>query len=58
MADRAIGDEDGRIHVIGVAASDDFGTIDVERGPVAAIGRQTMEPRRCRSDPAARRSVT
>ena len=29
MADRAIGDEDGRIHVIGAAASDDFGTIDV-----------------------------
>ena len=51
MADRAVRHQHGDIDLVGEAAGQDFRGIDIDRDPVAAIGRRAEEARRDLADP-------
>ena len=53
VADGTVGDEDGRIDAVGLAARHDLRAVDLERDAVAAVGRQAVKARRERADAAA-----
>ena len=52
MADRAIGDEEGGVDLIGKAARHELRAIGLERDAMAAIGRRAMEAWRDVADAA------
>src|SRR5262249_14502386 len=57
VADGAVGNKDGRINPVGLAASDHLGTIDLERDAMATVGGKTMKMRGNSANPAACRRV-
>src|SRR5438034_7427714 len=58
VANRAIGNEDRSVDRVFLATAHDLPTIDLERHPMTAVGRQAMKARSDSSDPAVGRLST